>query len=61
MFDHIGIDTHGRDEPPDEPELTDEQAAELDEIEQKIADKVAEYYRLSGLYPSISGYYRVRK
>lgn len=60
-MERIGIDTHGYDEPPDEPEheLTDEETDRLGDIEEEIADLVSEYQRISGGdLPYIGGYVR---
>ena len=60
-MERIGIDTHGYDEPPDEPEheLTDEETDRLDAIEEQIADLVSEYKRITqGDLPYIAGFVR---
>lgn len=54
--DRIGIDTHGYDEPPDEPELSPEDEERLSEIEQEIADLVKEYTQIVDGWPTIEGY-----
>ena len=67
MYDRIGIDTHGRDEPPDEPEPTMAELDRMEAIEQQIADLISDFRKICGLDPDIPGYtennevYRLRR
>ena len=58
MNDRIGIDTHGYNEPPDEPEMPQETIEALNEIEDQITELVNKFHALSGEYPLIWGYKR---
>lgn len=58
MQDHIGIDTHGYDQPPDTRDFTPDEESRIETIESQIADLVNEYRDLTGTHPHISGYRR---
>lgn len=55
----IGIDTHGLDQPADEPELNDAETERLSEIEEQIGQLIDEFCNITTGWPSISGYRRV--